>query len=120
MQSIKTKNWIMALAGIWAIIAPFALHYVGTTTALWNDMIVGVVVLLLAVLAAVVQDNDNVRNLDWVNAVLGVWLILSPFILGYSVLMAAMWSDIITGVVIVALAVWTEIELPNAIGQPSS
>jgi len=34
-------GWILAILGIWLICAPFALGYSGTSGALWNDIIVG-------------------------------------------------------------------------------
>jgi cellobiose-specific phosphotransferase system component IIC len=37
------------LFGIWAVIAPFALGYSATTTAMVNDVAAGVIVLVLAI-----------------------------------------------------------------------
>lgn len=39
----------------------------------------------------------------WVNSILGIWLVISPFLVEAS---AGKWSNIISGVVIVALSVW--------------
>lgn len=38
--------------------------------------------------------------IPWFNFTLGLWLIISPFLLGYSHLRAAMWNEIIVGVLI--------------------
>ena len=48
-----------------------------------------------------------------------MWLILAPFILGYSAVTAALWSDIVAGVVILVLSVWAERELPKMMGHAS-
>lgn len=45
--------------------------------------------------------------MNWINLLLGVWLILAPFVLGYSDTNKALWSDLIVGVVIVILAIAT-------------
>jgi len=37
---------------------------------------------------------------DWANLVLGVWLILSPWLLGFSGIPSAMWNAVIVGVVV--------------------
>jgi hypothetical protein len=44
-----------------------------------------------------------------------VWLILAPFTLGYSAIVAALWNDIIVGVVVIVLATWAA----TAFGRPA-
>lgn len=44
-------SWINLIAGIWLIIAPFALGYANTTPR-WNDIILGIIVAALAVWSA--------------------------------------------------------------------
>lgn len=46
---MKNYLWIFVLAGIWLIIAPFVLDYSQTTSALWNDIIVGIIVAIVAI-----------------------------------------------------------------------
>jgi hypothetical protein len=48
----KTLDWIAAVAGVWLMIAPFILGTPGIAAGLWNDIIVGVIVLILSVWAA--------------------------------------------------------------------
>jgi hypothetical protein len=48
----KTLDWIAAVAGGWLIIASFILGNPATSAGLWNDIIVGVIVLILGVWAA--------------------------------------------------------------------
>ncbi len=36
----------------------------------------------------------------WINFILGLWLIISPFLLGYSNVRPAMWNEIIIGVLV--------------------
>jgi hypothetical protein len=38
---------------------------------------------------------------------LGLWLVASPWVLGFSTLRDAMLSAVVTGVVVMALALWT-------------
>jgi len=37
---------------------------------------------------------------------LGIWLIIAPFVLSYSGVAAAMWNDIIVGIIVAVLAAW--------------
>jgi len=49
----------------------------------------------------------TVRTLSWINALLGLWVLLAPFILGYSGTSGgATWNDVIVGVVVIILEVW--------------
>jgi hypothetical protein len=41
-------SWLNVLAGIWLIIAPFALHY-ETAAQQWNSVVVGIVVAVLGI-----------------------------------------------------------------------
>lgn len=36
----------------------------------------------------------------WINFILGLWLIISPFLLGYSDVRPAMWNQIIVGILV--------------------
>lgn len=110
MKTAKSLSWLVAVAGLWEVLAPFILGYSGTTVAMWNAIIVGVVLIVLAVWAARNENVDTDKILDWINAAGGVWLILSPFILGYSAVVAATWNDIIVGAVVLVLAAWAATE----------
>jgi hypothetical protein len=48
----KTMNWIVVAAGVWLIISSLILRYPDITVGLWNDVIVGVIVSILGVWAA--------------------------------------------------------------------
>lgn len=52
VRTAKTMNWIAAGAGVWLIIAPFLLGTPEIPAGLWNDIIVGVIVLILSIWAA--------------------------------------------------------------------
>lgn len=38
----------------------------------------------------------------WIGIILGIWLIIAPFVLQYQNITNAMWNDIILGVLVVA------------------
>ena len=48
-EAMKGVSWTVAILGVWAIIAPFALGYTAISVAVWNDVIVGLIVAVLAV-----------------------------------------------------------------------
>lgn len=42
--------------------------------------------------------------LNVVNIVAGIWLIISPFVLGFTTNTAAMWNAIILGIIVLVIA----------------
>ena len=106
MKTAKSLSWLVALAGLWEVLAPFILGYSVTPTALWNAIIAGVVLIILGVWTALNEDTGAHKTLDWVNIGVGMWLIVSPFILDYTAVAAALWNDIIVGAVVIVLAAW--------------
>ena len=46
------------------------------------------------------------NTLEWVNAVLGAWLFISPWVLGFSGNGAAAWSAWIVGGLVLIFALW--------------
>ncbi len=93
------------ILGVWLLISPWILSYVLGSVPAWNAHIVGIVVGVAALAALVAFHKWE----EWVNVVLGVWLIVSPFLLGYAMLANALWNQIIVGVLIGILALWTAV-----------
>src|SRR5262249_31227825 len=91
------------LAGVWLIISPFVLHSTAAPLALWNTVVVGVIVVVCAASRAI-SPTFNV-GFSWVNLVLGVWLVIAPFLMGYTGTPAALWNNLVGGAVIAILAI---------------
>jgi hypothetical protein len=119
MKTIKTLSWLVVLVGAWEVIAPFVLGYTMATGALWDAIILGIGLIIFAGWAALSNEISTIRGLNWINVILGVWLILAPFIIGYTSFAAALWNDIIVGIVAVVLAGWAAIEAPSVKDQLS-
>lgn len=110
--SVRTASGLDVLAAIWLIFAPFILGYSGVTAAVWNDIIVGIVIGVLAI-SRTTREGVKVAWPSWVNVILGIWLIFAPFILGYSTNTAALWNDIILGIIVAVLATWSGVSTPG-------
>jgi uncharacterized membrane protein HdeD (DUF308 family) len=106
MGTQKTLSWLVAIMGLWELLAAFVLGYSETSAALWNDVIIGLALIIVGIWAAVSKEEATDKTLDWINVVLGVWLILAPFLLSYTPVKAALWNDILVGLVVVILAGW--------------
>jgi hypothetical protein len=49
---MKGLSWVNFILGLWLIVAPFALHYGDISVAMWNNVIIGIVVAILAIYRA--------------------------------------------------------------------
>jgi hypothetical protein len=99
--SSQWKHTANLVLGLWLAVSPWALTYAGASTPAWNAHIVGVIIAVAAIAALAAFQKWE----EWVNAVLGAWVIVSPFILGFGSLTAA-WNQLIAGVVVLVLAAW--------------
>lgn len=102
IKTVYSTSGINIIAGLWLLLAPFALGYSTVETALWNSIVLGIAVAVMA-MVRVVRPDDH-EGVSWVNFVLGIWLLVSPFVLGLANIEALVWNNIIVGVVILALA----------------
>lgn len=111
---IKTASGFDVLAGIWLIIAPFALNYSANAGSTVNDIVVGAVVILLAGYE-MIGEHFRQSTASWLNVLLGAWLVFAPFALNIPSGSAAMWNDLIAGVVIGGLALYSALTTPSEI-----
>ena len=114
MKSVRKLNLLVALLGLWKVLAAFILGYSSASAAFWNAIIIGIVLAVLAAWVVYVAELVTFKWLDWINGVAGIWLIVAPFILGYANITAAMWNDIIVGAVVAVLAIWAALTVGGA------
>ena len=98
-----TARWqdaLNLLLGLWLAVSPWVLSYAGETMPTYNAVAAGAVIATAAAAALIAFHPWE----EWVNAMLSVWLILSPWILGFSGLQAAAWNQVAVGVLVGGLA----------------
>lgn len=88
--------------GVWLFFSPWIIGFTGETAPAWNAYVLGVIIAVAAAAALV----EFAKWEEWANALFGAWLIVSPWILGFSGLAAAMWNAVIVGLIVLVLAVW--------------
>lgn len=104
----RAASAVTFLAGVW-LVSPFVLDYAPAAEgmgAYWNDLAVGAVIALLALVRTTAP--DRLSWLSLVNAVLGAWLVAAPFALHYetrSYAYEAIGNDVIVGVFVLVMAV---------------
>jgi SPW repeat len=90
------------LTAMYAAVSPWIVGFDATTRLAVNDLIVGLVVAVLAVGFA--SALDRTHGLTWTLPILGVWLIISPWILrDVSPTAGMIWSNVVCGAVLTLL-----------------
>jgi len=102
-NNVRTASGINIAAGVWLLASPFVLGFADSVDALWNFLIVGLIVLVLAAIR--ISQWAEHAWMSWVNVGLGVWLIIAPFIMGFG--NTVMWNSIIAGLVVAAMGGWS-------------
>jgi SPW repeat-containing protein len=100
-KETANASWINVLLGIWVIVSPYVLQVAHYPRALWNNVVCGVVITLLASIRALAPEQ---RGWSWTNMCIGGWIIISPSLLGFTNTIA-FWNNLILGVII-ATAAW--------------
>jgi len=106
------EDWASWMLGLWLLLSPWALFFDHEAIALDNALAVGALVIIAEIVElSVFRDWE-----EWINVVLGVWLALSPWVLGVASAVAR-WDFLIVGALVVALALY---ELKEMAGSPDS
>lgn len=104
-MTAKMKHWqdpVNLALGLWMMASPWILSYAVERRPTGNAVIFGFLIAALA-LAALFK---VMAWEEWVSVALGAWLAVSPWVVGFSGLAAAMWSAVIVGIVVAVLALW--------------
>ncbi len=109
-RNLMFMDWINLVLAVCLVISPWVLAF-STGIAMYNAVIVGLVIGLVAVGALVAFAQWE----EWANLILGVWAFISPFVLGFTAVTAAMWTHVLIGLIVAVLAA---VELWSVMHQP--
>jgi len=111
MTTRRWVDWVNVLLGLWLIVAPSLTSGAGHGPAAWNSWSAGIAVLTLTAFA---MYKPSV-SADAFGVLLGIWLIASPWVLGFvelpaaateAALPAAATNAVVVGVLVIGYALW--------------
>ena len=101
--SERWQDSLNVVLGVWLILSPWILGFSPDQTAMWNAVLLGAVIALVALGALI----DFHKWEEWVDMALGAWLVASPWVLGFAATLAtATWNFVVVGLLAIALAAW--------------
>lgn len=90
------------LLGLYCAASPWIVHYTTSQPALVaHNLIMGIAIGLLAL--GFTRAPERMYGLSWAMCALGVWLIISPWVVGESPDAGVVWNNIIIGALAVIL-----------------
>ena len=96
-------DWVIVILGLWLITSPRILTLAADDgPAAWSSRIVGAGLLVLAAFSI----RKPAAWVESVGAVLGVWLIASPWILEITRSSSAAANVVIVGLLVIGYAIW--------------
>lgn len=102
MGKRRWQDWANLVLGLWLFISPRVLGYSEEAAAAWNSYVIGAGIVVFALIAARMADAWE----EIINMVLGVWLVVSPFVLGYSAATEIALHSVLVGILATAFAIW--------------
>lgn len=94
--------WVTGILGLFMMVAPFVFGYGDNTAAMWTGVITGVIVAVASYVEGARHDREAWEY--WVAGIVGVFVIASPFILGFNTHSGALWTSLIVGLLVALMA----------------
>jgi len=98
----RWQDWANLALAVWLFVSPWILQFAVGGVAAWNAWIFGVVVAVIA-LAALARAQPWE---EWINLIVGIWLIISPWVLTFAGSGSATWNFVIVGALMLIFAAW--------------
>lgn len=98
----QLQDWLNFVLAALLFVSPWVLGFSGEPHAAWNAWVCGIIVAVFAIAALV----NFAEWEEWVNLAAGAWLVVSPWILQFSAVTTALWTAVVIGALVFALAAW--------------
>jgi hypothetical protein len=103
-RTARAPAGLCVLLSLWLIVSPFVLSFAGST-GMWVAVITGVIALVLAWIRY--NSPASAPGLGWLIAILGLWLIVSPFLFGMAGVTALLWDYVVVGIGYIVFGAWS-------------
>jgi hypothetical protein len=100
------KHWqskVNGVLGAWVALMPAVIHFTGIRVAAANAVVVGLALVLAAVGPLPIPRAWE----ELAETALGLWLMVSPWVLEFSAFAGARSTTVATGALILTLGLWT-------------
>jgi len=104
----QSQDWVILAFGVWLLCSPWWLQfligrpYVDQNAATWTSFLVGLTITFFAIRVLVLPEKWE----EWINLALGLWVLASPWVLGFhSHTIAMVNMTVVGGVIAISAAI---------------
>jgi SPW repeat len=112
-KALQWEDWVVVALGAWMLASPWVLRFSDSNAATFNALAMGTVLVLFEFM----EYEEHEPAKDWFDLAVGVWLMISPAVLGFGSLRAACASAVTVGLLATLLAIWTITPLDRKISN---
>ncbi len=98
----RWHDWGNLLLGAWLFISPWVMAYTDISRAAWNAHILGAAIVAFSAIAVYLPRMWE----EGVNIALGIWLLISPWVLDFATYRNITANAVIVGLLVAVLATW--------------
>jgi len=100
VSSRRWQDWTNMVLGFLLVVSPWLLRFTGLEAATLNAVIIGFLIFALSALALTLLDRWEA----YINGLLGLWAVLSPWLIGFTGYDYAMFAHVGIGILVVVVA----------------
>jgi len=100
--SNRLQDWVVIVLAGCLFLSPWVFGFTGEQYPAWNAWISAAAIAAVAVAALLARAEWE----EWVRLVLGVWVVVAPWILGFVASAYALWVHVVLGLLVIAVTAW--------------
>ncbi len=108
----KSGSLMALLAGLWFFASPWVYGSYLLRDS-WNNWIIGAAIAILAIVRISSRDLTRTRWITWINCLLAIWIIVSPWIYQYADNTDRLINSLCVGVILFTAAVFSAVAAPR-------
>jgi|HigsolmetaAR202D_1030399.scaffolds.fasta_scaffold01190_1 small neutral amino acid transporter SnatA (MarC family) len=106
MKPIRWQDWVNVILGAWLIVAPWALDVASQMPAAGTIWLLGAAIAVFAGISVYMPKAWE----EAVNILLGLCLVVSPWVMGFATETAPTVTAVVTGILVVAFGIWAMLQ----------
>jgi len=109
MDSKRLRDLLITLLGLWLMMSPRLLHFGAShVEAVWNTWMVGAAIILMIAVTRYLVDRRSPWE-DLAATAFGLWLMISPWALGFADYAPERSNSLLVGCLVVMLSLWATV-----------
>lgn len=112
-KTLQWEDWVGVVLGLWLLASPWVVGFSGEQAATMNALFMGTILVLEELLDLGVHEMAE----EWIDVVAGLWLVISPVVLGFAGSMAPSMNAVTVGLLTVLAAAWAASPLDEQIDR---